>query len=250
MNVVVAGGGTVAPIDDVRHLANISTGRTAALITEACLDRGATVWHIHAPSALVPVRRLATFDLAAPNPAAEFERLAQLHRRWLAVQERLHLVPLARGTVDEYQETLRSVLASRAIDVAYLPIAVSDYLPEPAMGKIPSDQESLIIACRRAPKVIHMVRDWSPTLYLVGFKLLSGVPRDDLIREAQRACANNRADLTVANDLESIRAGRHELILARPGRPVETLAAGPRLADRLVERVTEWAAQTPREPRS
>ena len=48
MNVVVTGGGTIAPIDDVRFMTNISSGRFAAAITEACLDRGANVWHVHA----------------------------------------------------------------------------------------------------------------------------------------------------------------------------------------------------------
>ena len=35
MNVVVTGGGTIAPIDDVRLMTNISSGRFAAAITEA-----------------------------------------------------------------------------------------------------------------------------------------------------------------------------------------------------------------------
>jgi phosphopantothenate---cysteine ligase (CTP) len=39
--VVVPGGGTIAPIDDARHLANISSGRFSATIVEACLKRGA-----------------------------------------------------------------------------------------------------------------------------------------------------------------------------------------------------------------
>ena len=40
MNVVVTGGATIAPIDDVRLMTNVSSGRFAAAITEACLDRG------------------------------------------------------------------------------------------------------------------------------------------------------------------------------------------------------------------
>lgn len=243
MNVVVAGGGTIAPIDDVRHLANVSTGRMAAMISEACLDRGATVWHIHTPSAAMPLKRLATLDLDTTDPAGELDRLGRLADHWATVKDRLRLVPLARGTVDEYQAALRAVLESRAIEIAFLPIAVSDYLPEPVPGKIDSDSESLIIACRRAPKVIRMVRDWSPSVYLVGFKLLSGVPREVLVGEAERGCLINRADLTVANDLDTVAAGRHELLLVRPGLPVETLEAGPDLAVQLVDRVASWALE-------
>ena len=41
--------------------------------------------------------------------------------------------------------------------------------------QISSDAESLVVRCRRAPKIIRSVRDWSPSVYLVGFKLLSDV---------------------------------------------------------------------------
>ena len=54
MNVVVTGGGTIAPVDDVRLLTNVSSGRLAAAIAESFLDRGASVWHIHARSAQAP----------------------------------------------------------------------------------------------------------------------------------------------------------------------------------------------------
>jgi phosphopantothenoylcysteine synthetase/decarboxylase len=55
MNVLVAGGGTIAPIDDVRFITNASTGRFSASIAEACLEAGATVWHVHAPGAELPL---------------------------------------------------------------------------------------------------------------------------------------------------------------------------------------------------
>jgi phosphopantothenoylcysteine synthetase/decarboxylase len=242
MNVVVTGGGTIAPIDDVRVLTNISSGRFAASITEACLDRNATVWHIHAPSALLPFVRSARFDLDAPDPAGEAVRLARLQETWRSVRDRLHPVALQTGTVADYQETLKRILQAHAIDVAFLSMAVSDFEPKPRAGKIPSETaESLVIECRRTPKVIRMVRDWSPSVYLVGFKLLSGVTSQELIRAARRACRANRAQLTVANDLELIRQGRHTLHLVRPGAEPETLEPGDDLAERLVDRVFAWA---------
>jgi len=242
MKVVVTGGGTSAPIDDVRVITNVSTGRTAAAISEACLDRGDEVWHVHAPTAEPPILRAARFDPEA-DPAAERERLDRLREDWIALRGRLHLVPLATGTVAEYAAALRAALASGAVDVAFLPMAVSDYEPEPRAGKIGSHLDDLAIPLRRTPKVIRHVRDWAPSVYLVGFKLLSGAPLDELIRRAEDACRINRADLTVANDLADVRAGRHAFHLVRPGRPVETLGPGPDLAARLVDRVRSWAAR-------
>jgi len=240
--VVVTGGGTIAPIDDVRILTNISSGRFAAAITEACLECNAVVWHIHTPHALLPFVRSAQFELDTPDPAAELDRVGRLREKRQSVRDRLHLVPLQFGTVADYQQTLKRVLEDRPIDVAFLAMAVSDFEPEPRPGKIRSEAaESLVIECRRTPKVIRSVRDWCPSIYLVGFKLLSGVTPDMLIREADAACRTNRAQLTVANDLELIRHGRHTLHLVRPGVEPETLAPGADLAERLVERVFSWA---------
>jgi phosphopantothenate-cysteine ligase len=239
MKVVVTGGGTSAPIDDVRVITNVSTGRTAAAIAEACLALGDEVWHVHAPHAALPLLRHARLDLDA-DPDAERERLDRLRERWRAHRDHLHLRPLAVGTVGEYAEALRTALAESAADVAFLPMAVSDYEPEPRAGKISSRLDDLAIPLRRTPKVIRSVRDWAPSAYLVGFKLLSGAATEDLIRAARDACLINRADLTVANDLDDVRAGRHTLHLVRPGRDVETLPAGPDLAARLVERVRSW----------
>jgi phosphopantothenate-cysteine ligase len=241
MNVVVTGGGTVAPVDDVRLLTNTSSGRLAAAIAESFLDRGASVWHIHAPSAQVPVKRHARFDLDAADATAERDRLERLRGRWIELRDRLLLVPLAKGTVADYSATLRTTLEARPIDVAVLTMAVSDFEPDPYPGKLSSDSESLVVRCRRTPKVIRSVRDWLPSVYLVGFKLLSGVPRDELIRRAQEACRINRADLTVANDLRTLKEGKHTLHLVRPGAEVETLEPGDDLADRLVARIMIWA---------
>src|SRR5438132_12571708 len=180
MNVVVTGGGTIAPIDDVRLMTNVSSGRFAAAISEAFLDRGASVWHIHAPASQLPLWRFARFAPEAADPAAELERLVRLRERWLGLRDRLHLLPLGEGTVSDYAATLKGSFDAQPIDVAVLAMAVSDFEPEPYTGKLSSDAESLVVRCRRTPKVIRSVRDWAPAVYLVGFKLLSGASREEL----------------------------------------------------------------------
>jgi len=160
MNVVVTGGGTVAPIDDVRQIANISTGRFAASITEACLTRGATVWHIHAPSAVVPFCREAVFDLDCPDPQFEFTRLERLRERWREVRSRLHLVRLTEGTVEDYRAALKRTLRSQRIDVVFLAMAVGDFEPEPHSGKLETPTSSFTMSCRPTPKVIRSRRQY------------------------------------------------------------------------------------------
>jgi phosphopantothenate-cysteine ligase len=242
MNVLVTAGGTIAPIDDVRHIANISSGRFAAMITEACLARGASVCHVHARSAVLPFQRQATFDLSSPDPAAELDRLKRLRTRWDEVHSRLRLVPLAIGTVAEYQATLERTLRADPIDIAFLAMAVSDFEPEPHAGKIETPDGPYTIRCRPTPKVIRSVRDWSPNIFLVGFKLLSGATPETLIDAAHAACQTNRADVTVANDLALLQAGRHTIHVVRPAYPTETIS-GSGIAAALVDRVMAWTAE-------
>jgi hypothetical protein len=243
MNVLVTAGGTVAPIDDVRQITNVSTGRFGAMIAEAALKRGATVWYLSPPSALKPFHRQALFDLDTHDPAAEVRRLAQLKIDWSRVANRCFLVPLREATVEEYALRLRAILELHPIDVAFLAMAVSDFAPERIPGKLSSDSETLTIECRRQPKVIQSVRDWSPETYLVGFKLLSNVPENELIRKAQEACQTNHGDLTVANDLRTVQAGRHTIHLVRPGQPVETYGPPDEIAETLVDRVFSWSLE-------
>ena len=110
MNVVVTGGGTDArPIDDVRQIANVSSGRFSAVaITEACTPEalGARqVWHIHTchrPQLPLLIRSTG-FDLTLrdrPRPrkhANRLDDLAQAAASGSTVADRLHLVPLPPG---------------------------------------------------------------------------------------------------------------------------------------------------------
>jgi phosphopantothenoylcysteine synthetase/decarboxylase len=246
INVVVTAGGTVAPIDDVRALTNASTGRFGARIAEVALRRGAVVWYLHAPGALRPFDRLARFDLDDPDPAAEHARLAALREEWTAVRERCHPIPLRTGTVAEYAQQLERLLRSRPIDVAFLAMAASDFAPEPVAGKIASSADTLTIRCRRQPKVIQQVRDWSPSTFLVGFKLLSDAPTSELLRQTEAANRTNRADLTVANDLRTVRDGQHTIHLVQPGHPVATFGPPDDIAERLIDRAFAGPARPAR----
>jgi phosphopantothenate-cysteine ligase len=125
--------------------------------------------------------------------------------------------------------------------VAFLAMAVSDYEPEPVAGKIISADEEIMIRCQRAPKVIQRVREWSPEVFLVGFKLLCGADEATLVDAARRACDETGADVTLANDLRLRQAGRHTVHLAGPGVPAVTFAPGPDLASRVVSAVFSLA---------
>ncbi|MFO0958634.1 MAG: phosphopantothenoylcysteine decarboxylase [Isosphaeraceae bacterium] len=240
---VVDGGGTIAPIDDVRCITNHSTGRLSARITESCLRRGAEVWHIHAPAAELPYARSARFDLDAGDTRAEWGRLEALLVEYRRGRDRLHRVGIGAGTVADYSEALRRVLEENDIDVAFLAMAVSDFEPEPVGGKLSSGLRKLLISCRPTPKVIQSLKGWSPGTFLIGFKLLSNVPLGTSIEAARDACRVNHADWTVANDQATVSAGRHVIHLVSPDGTSESLGPDGDIAEALVGRVFERLAR-------
>ncbi len=237
MNVVVTGGGTIAPIDDVRHIANTSTGQFSAQISEAFLRRGATVWHVHGPAAILPFDRRRVLSLTEADLDRELARLTSLREEFERVGSRLHCRDLHPGTVAGYAQTLREILLTQPIDIAVLAMAVSDYEPDRAEGKIPSDRDEWTLTLRRTPKVIQSVRGWAPDVFLVGFKLLFEVSDDELIATARNACRSNHADLTVANDLFAKQRGLHKVHVVDRERLIETIGPGVPIADRLVDRI-------------
>jgi phosphopantothenate-cysteine ligase len=220
-SVLVTGGGTIAPIDDVRVIANVSTGRFASQISQALLETGAAVWHVATPAA------------ATPKPSSPGA---------------LHLRPLPRGTVAEYAQEIQSILTSQRIDIAILAAAVSDFEPVPAPGKIDSDRDELVIRCRPAPKIIEQVKRWAPRVFLVGFKMLSGATDEALIAAARRSITRTGADLVVANDLRVVHTPEHRVFLVDAGGHVETIGPGVHIARALVAHVLNAARS--RAPRS
>lgn len=237
MNVVVTGGGTRAPIDDVRSIVNASTGRFSAEITEAFLRRGAAVWHLHAPGAVLPFEDRTRFRLEARDFREETARIGAAREEWLGARDRYHPLRIGVGTVAEYAQALEEALTARTIDMAVLAMAVSDYEPEPSSGKIPSDRGPWPLTLVPTPKVIQAVRRWAPGVFLVGFKLLHGATVEELVGAARRACVLNDADLTVANDLHAKRRGKHAVHVVDRDRALETIGPGGPIAERLVERL-------------
>lgn len=242
--VLVTAGGTRVPIDEVRWIGNGSTGRFGADIVRACLDRGAAATHLVAKHAARPFVR--TVD-AAGDLESQWAECQQLAAAARSVGDRLHSVEYS--TFDEYADQLERLLTRDEYDIVFLAAAVSDYAPLPAEGKLSSDADDLAIRMRRLPKLIGRVKEWAPTIYLVGFKLLAGADHADLIAAALRSCEQNHADVVVANDWRSLTSGHHAVHLVRQGQPAMSFAAGSSAGDFanpaefVVHHVLRWHAE-------
>lgn len=192
MRAVVTAGGTREPIDDVRVITNLSTGRFGAACANALARRG------------VDVVLVASRDLAG-------------RPEW--IDEAVTLVPFEGFA--SLERVLDEVLAE-PVDILLMAAAVSDYSPAPTRGKIRSTSDTLTLTLKRNPKLLSTLRAKAgDRATLVGFKLLSGVRRSALIDTARELVRNNDLDLCFANDLQDFRDEQH------PGTIVSATDAHP-----------------------
>lgn len=162
--VLVTGGPTPVPIDAVRRIVNRFSGRLAIAISEELLLRGAE-----------PILLLGEGAAAPPD---------WLPHEWIA-------------SYDHYRQRVLELAAS-APAAGLFSAAVADYRPStPTSGKIASGQARWTLTLEPTDKVIELVRQAAPQLYMVTFKYLEQASLEELLAEARRRL--ERFPLVVAN---------------------------------------------------
>jgi phosphopantothenoylcysteine synthetase/decarboxylase len=204
MNLLVTAGNTQVPIDRVRCITNIFSGRTGARIALHALERGHSV------------------TLLTSHP--------QVVREMLPADPGERLRTFTYRTLDDLQGLMKDHIGTVGPDVVIHSAAVSDYVSAgiyaaapgtrfdadalrwrgetPALidrlaGKVKSDEPELWLRLVRAPKLIDLIR--APLGFrgtLVKFKLEVGVSDERLLEIAERSRTHSGADLMVANTLE------------------------------------------------
>jgi phosphopantothenoylcysteine synthetase/decarboxylase len=183
VKILIASGATREPVDAVRFLSNTSTGRTGALLADFWAERRHTISFLSGEGGALPrqVTDVETFSSAE-------DLRARLERR----------------------------LAPGGWDAVVMVAGVSDYRPEsPPADKISSEAPALTLRLLRNPKIIPLLKSYSPRpVFVVGFKLTAGA--DQAARRAAVAAqfATGGVDLVVQNDVEEIAAAtRHPFYL-------------------------------------
>lgn len=213
---LVTAGGTAEPVDDVRVLTNRSTGRFGAAIANALAAAG------------VEVTLIGSEGLYA---------------------RKIPLVGSIRQVRYESTDDLARALeaaAGRGADLVFMAAAVSDYRPEAAAGKISSQAEERTLRLTRTPKLLDTLWRACPDAYLVGFKLLSGVSREELERVARGQIERARLDLCVANDLQELGGPTHPVLLVDAEGALRVEGPRQEVAARLVRHALAQAGHPPR----
>ena len=228
MKIVITAGGTSERIDDVRTITNSSTGSLGFAIGTA---------------------------FAAEE---KIEKIYYLHGKRAVWPDDEKVVPIEIGGVMDLEDNLTKVLTEDKIDAVIHAMAVSDYMvhqvttldklmgtedPDHAQdlsgNKISSDIDDLIIHMKRSPKVISIIKELSPETTLVGFKLLSGVPHEELIDVGYRLLQKNKCDFVMANDLQEIGKDYHKGYLIHRDKTYDTMQTNEEIAEMIVRRVLE-----------
>lgn len=183
MKVLITGGGTQEPIDQVRVLTNISTGKTAAKIADGFIKEGCCVTYVHGVQAALP-------------------------------HEPCDLVPFtSHASLDQ---ALRDLLSKEQFDAVIHLAAVSDYTVESIsqgdslkrpqeMGKI-SSKDPLVLHLKPTRKIIHHLKEEAvfATFILIGFKLTATTDLDARCQAVKKLTQNPAINYVVHNDLHDI----------------------------------------------
>jgi phosphopantothenoylcysteine decarboxylase/phosphopantothenate--cysteine ligase len=165
---VVTAGPTRGWIDRVRFITNPSTGKMGIEVAEELIRRGATVSLVLGPT-----------PMHGPD------------------QAEIHEVT----TSQEMFDTVMSELSARKTDGFVSVAAVLDYTPSKMEdSKMPSGVESLSVELVPTKKIIDEARKVHKDLFIVGFKVESGVTDEELASRARMKIDAGICDLVVAND--------------------------------------------------
>lgn len=238
MEFIITAGATSEAIDTVRSITNHATGTLGCKIAQKLYEKEkdwiTKIYYICESSAVKPdlpcvetrlvhgtaetaetiqdlltsrqitamVHSMAVSDYAV-HAAVDFERLADVLEKKLQKGSQ----PVGQAVRSIFYESLSEVASFSRQE------------------KMSSDVEHLLLVLQKTPKIIGMVKKLSPKTKLVGFKLLDHVPQEKLIDTAYALLLRNNCDFVLANDLQSIQAGKHTGYLIEPGRIV-TIAEG------------------------
>jgi phosphopantothenate-cysteine ligase len=218
MKILLTSGGTKVPIDDVRSITNMSSGTFGSKLGIEILEHHNTLYFLTAEGAKTPMK--ITEDLNGKNlDYCIMDIMGQLLK---ARHYAKSYFEIPYKTYDEYAKWLELYTKETNVDAIILAAAVSDYVvSKPVSGKIRSSTD-LSIQLEPAEKLIGKIRkEWGYTGILVGFKLLVGATKQELISAAHQSIRNNGCDFVVANDLNDIKRGDHKILLVTPTRVYE-----------------------------
>ena len=209
MHFLITSGGTSEAIDRVRSITNHSTGSLGKIIAETALAKGHQVTLITTPTALKP----------HPHPQLKLLVINHVEDLLTQMQKEVphHQVLIHAMAVSDYSPVYMTGLD----EVEKAPDLQRFLQQKNQETKISSKEEYQVLFLKKNPKIISLVKEWNPTIQLIGFKLLVAVSSEELIQVARESLVKNHASMIVANDLTKIQDGHHQAYLVTDDQVLE-----------------------------
>lgn len=175
--ILITAGPTWVPIDSVRVISNIATGKTGILLADKLQHRGAEVTLLLGPA-----------------------------EAGCCLSKKIRLIRFK--FFDELKELIKDELKARQYDIVIHSAAVSDYRPSITQNKkIKSGKKSWGIKLIPTVKIIDALKRLDSSLFTVGFKFEPAARPQFLLASAKRMLERANLDVAVAN---SIHNGRYK----------------------------------------
>ena len=232
--IIITAGGTSEKIDNVRKITNSSSGKLGMTIANHFLNENddLIIYYVCSKNSLKPTdEKVKIIEIDGTMDLKNKIENLLLNEK---IDYFIHSMAISDYMTD-YVTTLErikeSVKNTNNIDEAFSNIEIIKG------SKISSYENNLVIVLKPTPKIISIIKDLSPSTYLVGFKLLDGVSKEELIEVAKKLRDKNKCDLVVANDLSSIRNGNHIAYIIDKNNNIEESIGKDDIAKKLVRRI-------------
>ena len=232
--IIITAGGTSEKIDNVRKITNSSSGKLGMTIANHLLKENddLIIYYVCSKNSLRPLdKRIKVIEIDDTISLKNKIENLLLNEK---IDYFIHSMAVSDYMTD-YVTTIERIKASikntSNLEEAFSNIEIING------NKISSYEDNLVIVLKQTPKIISIIKDLSPQTYLVGFKLLDGVSKEELISVAKKLRDKNKCDLVVANDLATIRNGEHIAYIIDRNNEIEESHGKDDIAKKLVRRM-------------
>ena len=210
--ILITGGPTNEPIDEVMKITNMSTGGTSVALAETFASHDYEVVAILNNSVKLEPREnlrvvhVETTDdmLNAIEAEARHDDIDAIIHAAAVGDYKSDYTFLLEDLADEIYTNLGKIKSAEDI----LKIMKDPNCKIDNSSKISSYQENLTVKLGLTTKIISKLRFWFPDALLVGCKLLENVEKGELFDVAAALCNKNNMDYILANDLADLRQGK------------------------------------------
>ena len=184
--ILIIGGPTSEPIDDVRVITNRSSGKTAISLAKNAFYQGAQteLWYGKTASEKPPSFIKTTF----------FETTNDL------------LKMINKSNLKKH-------------DIIIVCAAISDYIPEKQRGKISSGRNKLILELKPSQKIIKTIREKTSKTKIIAFKLET--KKENLREKSTKLLKQNNIDYVIGNTTKNLGKNENEIwIFSKNGKTI------------------------------